>query len=76
MTATVLTDEQVESLVEYGYLTLHDCFTREAAQPWLDEVAPVARLLAARPEGILPDRVRRQERMAELEQGRLAEASS
>jgi hypothetical protein len=93
MTATVLTDEQVESFVEYGYLTLHDCFTREAAQPWLDEVAPVARLLAARPEGILPDdfdyedlisqctsfvpdRVRRQERMAELEQGRPAEASS
>jgi hypothetical protein len=36
MTATVLTDEQVESFVEHGYLTLHDCFTREAAQPWLD----------------------------------------
>jgi hypothetical protein len=72
MTATVLTDEQVE-FVEHGYLTLHDCFTRETAQPWLDRLD--FRPTAAR-EDVVPDRVRRQERMAELEQGRLAEASS
>ena len=37
MTDTVLTDEQVESFVEHGYVTIHECFTREDAQPWLDE---------------------------------------
>jgi hypothetical protein len=37
MTDTVLSDEQVESFVEHGYVTIAGCFTREAAQPWLDE---------------------------------------
>src|SRR5215218_7272646 len=37
MTHTALTEEQVEAFVEDGYVTLPECFTREAAQPWLDE---------------------------------------
>jgi hypothetical protein len=37
MTDTVLSDEQVQSFVEHGYLTIPGCFTREDAQPWLDE---------------------------------------
>jgi hypothetical protein len=31
MTDTVLSDEQVESFVERGYVTIPDCFTREDA---------------------------------------------
>jgi hypothetical protein len=37
MTDTVLQHEQVASFVEHGYVTIPDCFTREDAQPWLDE---------------------------------------
>jgi hypothetical protein len=37
MTDTVLSDEQVESFVAHGYVTIHECFSREDAQPWLDE---------------------------------------
>jgi hypothetical protein len=37
MTHTALTDEQVEAFVEDGYVTLPECFTRGAAQPWLEE---------------------------------------
>ena len=37
MTDTVLTDEQVESFVEHGHVTLPGCFTREDARPLLDE---------------------------------------
>lgn len=37
MADTVLSAEQVESFVEHGYLRIAQCFTREDAQPWLDE---------------------------------------
>lgn len=37
MTDTVLTDEQIESFVEDGYVTIAECFSRQDAQPWLDE---------------------------------------
>ena len=37
MTDTVLTDEQVASFVEHGHVTIPGCFTREDAQPLLDE---------------------------------------
>jgi hypothetical protein len=37
MTDTVLSAEQIESFVEDGYVRIPECFTREAAQPWLDE---------------------------------------
>ncbi|MGZ6260944.1 MAG: hypothetical protein ACXWN5_08865 [Candidatus Limnocylindrales bacterium] len=37
MPDTVLRDEQVESFIEHGHLTIRGCFTREDAQPWLDE---------------------------------------
>ena len=37
MTDTVLTDDQVESFVERGLVTLRGCFTREDARPLLDE---------------------------------------
>ena len=37
MADTVLTGEQVESFVEHGHVTLPGCFTREDAQPLLDE---------------------------------------
>ena len=37
MTDTVLSAEQIESFVEHGYVTIPDCFSREDAQPWLDE---------------------------------------
>ena len=62
MTATVLTDEQVESFIAYGHVTIPDPGHR----------SPVT---AAR-EGVLPERVLRQRRLQEEEQVRLAEASS
>jgi hypothetical protein len=74
MTDTVLSDEQLESFVEHGHVTIRGCFTREDAQPWLDEAW--VRL------GYDPDDpgtwidVRRQERMREQEEARLAEVSS
>jgi hypothetical protein len=37
MTDTVLSAEQIESFVEHGYVRIPECFTREDAQPWLDE---------------------------------------
>jgi Phytanoyl-CoA dioxygenase (PhyH) len=37
MSDTVLSAEQIESFVEDGYVRLTGCFTREDAQPWLDE---------------------------------------
>ena len=37
MTDTVLTDDQVESFIEHGHVTIPGCFTREDAQPLLDE---------------------------------------
>jgi hypothetical protein len=37
MSDTVLSAEQVESFVEHGYVRIAECFTREDAQPWLDE---------------------------------------
>jgi hypothetical protein len=37
MTDTVLTDEQIESFVEHGYVTIPECFSPQDAQPWLDE---------------------------------------
>jgi Phytanoyl-CoA dioxygenase (PhyH) len=37
MTDTVLTDEQIESFVEHGYLTIPECFSRQDAQPLLEE---------------------------------------
>jgi Phytanoyl-CoA dioxygenase (PhyH) len=37
MTDTVLSAEQVESFVAHGYVRVPKCFTREDAQPWLDE---------------------------------------
>ena len=37
MTDTVLSAEQIESFVEHGYVRIPKCFTREDAQPWLDE---------------------------------------
>ena len=37
MTDTVLTDDQVDSFVAHGHLTLPGCFTRDDAQPLLDE---------------------------------------
>jgi hypothetical protein len=37
MTDTVLTDEQVESFVEHGHVTISECFSRQDAQPWCDE---------------------------------------
>jgi hypothetical protein len=33
----VLTAEQIEFFLEHGYVTIPQCFTREDAQPWLDE---------------------------------------
>jgi len=37
MTDTVLSAEQIASFVEHGYVRIPECFTREDAQPWLDE---------------------------------------
>jgi hypothetical protein len=37
MTDTVLSAEQIEAFVEHGYVRIPECFTREDAQPWLDE---------------------------------------
>ena len=37
MTDTVLSAEQIESFVEHGHVRIPECFTREDAQPWLDE---------------------------------------
>ena len=37
MTDTVLSAEQIESFVAHGYVRIPECFTREDAQPWLDE---------------------------------------
>jgi hypothetical protein len=37
MTDTVLTDDQVESFIEHGHVTLRGCFTRKDARPLLDE---------------------------------------
>jgi hypothetical protein len=37
MTDPVLTDEEVEFFVEHGHVTIPGCFTREDAQPWVDE---------------------------------------
>ena len=37
MSTTALTEAQVDSFVEHGYVMLRGCFTREDAQPWLDE---------------------------------------
>jgi hypothetical protein len=37
MTDTVLSAEQIESFVEHGHVRIAGCFTRENAQPWLDE---------------------------------------
>jgi hypothetical protein len=37
MTGSVLTEEQVESFLARGHVTIPQCFTREDAQPWLDE---------------------------------------
>ena len=32
-----LTDEQIENFLTRGHVVLHDCFSREAAQEWLDK---------------------------------------
>jgi hypothetical protein len=37
MTDRVLSDEQVESFLEHGHVTIPACFTPKDAQPWLDE---------------------------------------
>jgi hypothetical protein len=37
MTDTVLSAEQIDSFVARGYVRVPECFTREDAQPWLDE---------------------------------------
>jgi hypothetical protein len=37
MTDTVLTEEQIESFLQRGHVTIPQCFTRADAQPWLDE---------------------------------------
>jgi hypothetical protein len=37
MTDTVLSAEQIESFVAHGYVRIPECFTREDAEPWLDE---------------------------------------
>jgi hypothetical protein len=37
MTDIVLSAEQIESFVEHGHVRIPECFTREDAQPWLDE---------------------------------------
>jgi hypothetical protein len=37
MTGSVLTKEQIESFLARGHVTIPQCFTREDAQPWLDE---------------------------------------
>jgi hypothetical protein len=37
MTESVLTEEQIESFLARGHVTIPQCFTREDAQPWLDE---------------------------------------
>jgi hypothetical protein len=37
MSDTVLSAEQIESFVEHGYVRIAECYTREDAQPWLDE---------------------------------------
>src|SRR4029078_11519850 len=36
MTRRVLTDEQIDSFLERGYVTVHGCFTHARARPWLD----------------------------------------
>jgi hypothetical protein len=37
MTAPALTDVQLEAFLEHGHVTIPQCFTREDAQPWLDD---------------------------------------
>jgi phytanoyl-CoA dioxygenase PhyH len=37
MSDTVLSAEQTEAFVEHGHVRIAGCFTREDAQPWLDE---------------------------------------
>jgi hypothetical protein len=37
MTEPVLTEEQLESFLRRGHVTISRCFTRAVAQPWLDE---------------------------------------
>jgi hypothetical protein len=37
MTDAVLTEEQIESFLRRGHVTIPQCFTRKDAQPWLDE---------------------------------------
>lgn len=37
MTDSVLSAEEVEAFVEHGYVRLPECFSRQDAQPWLDE---------------------------------------
>jgi hypothetical protein len=37
MSAPVLSEEQIESFLRRGFVTIPACFTREDAQPWLDE---------------------------------------
>ncbi|HEX8237180.1 MAG TPA: hypothetical protein VF600_14575 [Abditibacteriaceae bacterium] len=38
MTYQFLTDEQVEHFLKRGFVTIPNCFSREAAQDWLDKV--------------------------------------
>jgi hypothetical protein len=37
MSDSVLTDDQIESFLRRGHVTIPQCFTRADAQPWLDE---------------------------------------
>jgi hypothetical protein len=36
MTQPVLSEAQIESFLQRGHVVLHDCFSPEAAQPWLE----------------------------------------
>jgi hypothetical protein len=37
MSEAVLSEEQIQTFLRRGYATVPACFTRQDAQPWLDE---------------------------------------
>ena len=80
MTDTVLSAEQIASFVERGYLRIPECFTREDAQPWLDEAWVRLGYDRDDPATWVHKRVHmpslRHVEVAEEEEVRLAEASS